>query len=130
MLFLLLRTRRRYYRNYLRHHFDPMVWLEIGAIILILFYLVGRSPADIGYNLKVLIAKDFHLKYSNHWVTLLPIFYLSVEALALITLRPSGELQMLGASHFEKNHHELSSASSQRQNYRIAACWYFAIWGW
>jgi len=74
MLLLLLRTRLRYYRNYLRHHFDRMVWLEIGFIILILFYLAGRSPADIGYNLKFLLEKDFPLKYAAPWVTLLPVF--------------------------------------------------------
>jgi len=96
MLSLLLRTRLRHYRNYLRHHFDRMVWLEIGFIILILFYLAGRSPADIGYSLKFLLEKDFPLKYAAQWVTLLPVFYLLVEALAFITLRPTGEWQILG----------------------------------
>ncbi len=96
MLSLLLHTRLRYYRNYLRHHFDRVVWLEIGVIVLILFYLAGRSPADIGYSLKFLLEKDFPLKYAAQWVALLPVFYLIVEALAFITLRPTGEWQILG----------------------------------
>ncbi|MGH7451993.1 MAG: hypothetical protein ACRENG_11635 [bacterium] len=102
MLFLLLRTRLRYYRNYLRHHFDRMVWLEIGLIVIILLFLTVRSPADIGYSLKFLWEKDFPLRYAEKWVALLPIFYLSVEALALVTLRPTGEWQILGALPIHK----------------------------
>jgi hypothetical protein len=94
---LLLRTRLRYYRNYLRHHFDRMVWLEMGAIILVLFYLAGRSPADMGYSLKFLLAKEFPFQYAKQWVGALPFFYLIVEALALVTLRSTGEWQILGA---------------------------------
>lgn len=97
MLLLLFRTRLRYYRNYLRHHFDRMVWLEIGFIILILFYLAGRSPADIGYSLDFLLKKDFSVKYAAQWVVRLPMFYLIAEALAFMTLRPTGEWQILGA---------------------------------
>jgi hypothetical protein len=84
MLVLLLSTRLRYYRNYLRHHFDRLVWLEIGVIILILFYFVGRSPADIRYNLKFLLAEDFAWQYAKLWAALPPLFYLSTEALALL----------------------------------------------
>lgn len=115
MLFLLLRTRLRYYRNYLRHHFDRVVWLEIGFIVLILFYLAGRSPAYIGYDLKFLLEKDFPLKYAAQWVTLLPVFYLIVEALAFITLRPTGEWQILGTLPVAKpavtNYHLLRHSS-------------------
>lgn len=115
MLLLLLRTRRRYYRNYLRHHFDRMVWLEIGFIMIILFYLAGRSPADIGYSLKFLVAKDFPLHYARQWTELLPLFYLVSEALALLTLRPTGEWQLLGALPVSKttmtNYHLLRHGS-------------------
>src|SRR5574342_640075 len=97
MLLLLLRTRLRYYHNYLRHHFDRMVWLEIGLIVFILFYLIGRSPADMGYSLKFLLAKEFPFLYAQNWVALLPLFYLVSEALALLTLRPTGDWQILGA---------------------------------
>lgn len=102
MLILLLRTRLRYYRNYLRHHFDRMVWLEIGLIVTILLFLTVRSPADIGYSLKFLRAEDFFLRFAEHWAALLPIFYLIVEALALVTLRPTGEWQILGALTIDK----------------------------
>ncbi|MCG3119591.1 MAG: hypothetical protein ALAOOOJD_02029 [bacterium] len=115
MLLLLLRTRLRYYRNYLRHHFDRMVWLEIGFIIIILFYLAGRSPADIGYSLKFLAAKDFPLHYARQWAELLPLFYLVSEALALLTLRPTGEWQLLGGLPVPKstmtNYHLLRHGS-------------------
>lgn len=115
MLLLLLRTRRRYYRNYLRHHFDRRVWLEIGFIIIILFYLAGRSPADIGYNLEFLLAKDFPLHYARQWTKLLPLFYLVSEALALLTLRPTGEWQLLGGLPVPKstlaNYHLLRHGS-------------------
>jgi hypothetical protein len=97
MLVTLLRTRLRYYHNYLRHHFDRVVWLEIGLIVLLFFYLAGRSPADIGYNLKFLQAADFSFRYASQWAALLPLFYLIAEILALITLRPAGEWQILGA---------------------------------
>jgi hypothetical protein len=102
MLILLLRTRLRYYRNYLRHHFDRMVWLEIGLIVAILLFLTVRSPADIGYSLKFLRAEDFPLRFTEHWAALLPIFYLAVEGLALVTLRPTGEWQILGALPIDK----------------------------
>lgn len=94
---LLLRTRLRYYRNYLRHHFDRMVWIEMGAIVLVLFYLAGRSPADIGYSLNFLLAKEFPLQFARQWAGALLFFYLFVEALALVTLRSTGEWQILGA---------------------------------
>jgi hypothetical protein len=102
MLILLLRTRLRYYRNYLRHHFDRMVWLEIGLIVIILLFLAVRSPADIGYSLKFLQAENFSWRFAEYWATLLPIFYLVVEALALVTLRPTGEWQILGALPIDK----------------------------
>ncbi|MCI0696870.1 hypothetical protein L0337_33305 [candidate division KSB1 bacterium] len=102
MLILLLRTRLHYYRNYLRHHFDRMVWLEIGLIVFILLFLAVRSPADIGYSLKFLRAEDFSLRLAEHWAALLPIFYLVVEALALVTLRPTGEWQILGVLPIHK----------------------------
>jgi hypothetical protein len=102
MLTLLLRTRLRYYRNYLRHHFDRMVWLEIGLIGIILLFLTVRSPADVGYSLQFLRAEDFTLRYAEYWATFLPIFYLIVEALATITLRPTGEWQILGALPIDK----------------------------
>jgi len=115
MLLLLLRTRLRYYRNYLRHHFDRMVWLEIGFIILLLFYLAGRFPADIGYSFNFLQQKDFPLRYATQWIALLPGFYLFAEALAFMTLRPTGEWQIIGALPIAKpnitNYHLLRHGS-------------------
>jgi hypothetical protein len=80
-----------------------MVWLEMGAIVLVLFYLAGRSPADMGYSLKFLLAKEFPFQYAQQWVGALPFFYLVVEALALVTLRSTGEWQILGALPFPKH---------------------------
>jgi hypothetical protein len=67
MLILLIRTRLRYYRNYLRHHFDRTARIEIAFIILILIFMIGRSPADIGYNVKFLSATDFPLRWAFYW---------------------------------------------------------------
>jgi len=102
MLLLLLRTRLRYYRNYLRHHFDRVARIEIAIIILIAFYLTGRSPADIGYRLAFVQEADFPQRFASAWISLLPLFYFLAEALALMTLRPTGEWQMLGALPLSK----------------------------
>ncbi len=96
MLPLLLATRLRYYRNFIRAHFDRVTILEFGAIFLIFFFLTLRSPADIGYRLEFLSASDFPQKWASLWAALLPLFYLTAEAFALITLRPTGEAQILG----------------------------------
>ncbi len=114
MLILLLKTRLRYYRNYLRHHFDRVARIEIAIIILIALYLTGRSPADIGYSLAFVQEPDFPQRFVGAWISLLPVFYLTAEALALMTLRPTGEWQMLGALPFSKqaitNYHLLRHA--------------------
>lgn len=96
MLKLLLATRFRYYRNFLRAHFDRVTLIEFGFIFLILFFLALRSPADIGYSLNFLFEPSFPSKWANLWAGLLPFFYLVAEAFALITLRPRSEAQLLG----------------------------------
>lgn len=115
MLLLLLKTRLRYYRNYLRHHFDRVARIEIAIIILIALYLTGRSPADIGYSPAFVQEADFPQRFAGAWLSLLPVFYLVTEALALMTLRPTGEWQMLGALPLPKqaitNYHLLRHAS-------------------
>ena len=114
MLTLLLKTRLRYYRNYLRHHFDRVARIEIAIIILIALYLTGRSPADIGYSLAFVQEPDFPQRFTGAWLSLLPVFYFVAEALALMTLRPTGEWQMLGALPLSKqaitNYHLLRHA--------------------
>ena len=114
MLILLIRTRLRYYRNYLRHHFDRVARIEIAIIILIALYLTGRSPADIGYSLAFVQEADFPRRFASAWISLLPLFYFVAEALALMTLRPTGEWQMLGALPLSKqaitNYHLLRHA--------------------
>ncbi|MDZ7290853.1 MAG: hypothetical protein ONB44_06585 [candidate division KSB1 bacterium] len=102
MLSLLFKTRLRYYRNYLRHHFDRAARIEIALIILIVLLLTGRSPADIGYSLKFLSAVEFPTRWANLLTVLLPLFYLAAEVLAFITLRPTGEGQILGALPFDR----------------------------
>jgi hypothetical protein len=102
MLTLLIKTRLRYYRNYFRYHFDRTARIEIAIIILILLYLTGRSPADIGYSLTFVQEPNFPQLFRSAWLGLLPFFYLTAEALALMTLRPSSEWQMLGSLPFPK----------------------------
>lgn len=96
-LFLLLQTRLRYYRNYLRHHFDRRFIIEIILILFIFLYLVGRSPADIGLRLSAFTSADFSSRWVTWWVALLPAFYLFAEFMAWVTLRRSGEWQLLGS---------------------------------
>ncbi|NUO84404.1 hypothetical protein HUU05_30380, partial [candidate division KSB1 bacterium] len=96
MLPLLLATRLRYYRNFIRAHFDRLTLIELCGIFLILIFLTLRSPADIGYRLDFLSASDFPQQWASLWAALLPLFYLTAEAFALITLRPAGEAQILG----------------------------------
>jgi hypothetical protein len=61
MLALLLRPRLRYYRHSLCHQFDRVTRLE--AALIILFYLAGRSPVDVGYSLEFMSEPDF----SRRW---------------------------------------------------------------
>ncbi len=96
MLNLLLATRLRYYRNFLRTHFDRVTLIEFGFIFLIFIFLALRSPADIGYRFTFLLAPEFPQKWASLWAALLPLFYLIAEIFAFITLRPNGEAQLLG----------------------------------
>lgn len=102
-LFLLLLTRLRYYRNYLRHHFDRRFFIEIILILIIFLYLAGRSPADIGYRLSAFTSPDFPARWATWWVALLPVFYLFAEFMAGITLRRGGEWQLLGSLPFTRD---------------------------
>ncbi|MEK7729811.1 MAG: hypothetical protein AAB354_15495 [candidate division KSB1 bacterium] len=95
MLRLLLLTRLRYYRNFVRAHFDRITLLELGAIFLIFAFLALRSPADLGYSLNFLFAPEFSAKWASLWAALLPFFYLLAEAFAFITLRPASEAHLL-----------------------------------
>ena len=103
MLKLLLKTRIRYYRNYLKYHLDKVTVIELGLIFLVFLLLLVRSPADIGYNLKWF----FSTEYPRHWAKIftfsLPIFYFISEFFAWLTLRPSTEWQILGVLPFHKN---------------------------
>lgn len=102
-LFLLLHTRLSYYRNYLRHHFDRRFIVEIILILFIFLYLVGRSPADIGFRLSAFTSPGFSSRWVAWWVALLPAFYLFAEFMAGITLRRSGEWQLLGSLPFSRD---------------------------
>ena len=102
MLFLLIKTRIQYYRNYIRYHFDKTTILEIAFIFLIFLFLTIRSPGDIGYNFKWLFQEDFPARWASIFTTLLPIFYLVGEGFARYTLRPAKEWQILGWLPFAK----------------------------
>ena len=86
---LLFKTRLRYYRNFIRAHFDRVTLLDLALIGLILLYLTARSPADIGYRLEALLSPDFAEQWQVRWLTLLPLFYLVAEVMAWVTLRPA-----------------------------------------
>ncbi len=102
MLPLLIKTRIRYYRNYLRYHFDKRTLFEIALIFLVLLLLTFRSPADIGYNFKWTHDEKFPRYWANFFSIFLPIFYILSEALSIYTLRPSQEWSILGALPFTR----------------------------
>lgn len=102
MLTLLIRTRLRYYYNFIRHHFDKRTLFEIAFIFLVLLLLLGRSPADIGYSLNFLLSPDFPAQWLNIWINCLPLLYFIFVILALYTMRPTGEWLIIGGLPFAK----------------------------
>lgn len=96
MLKLLLATRLRYYRNFLRAHFDRITLIELGLVFLILIFLSLRSPADIGYSLNFLLAPEFPQAWAARWTQWLPLFYGFAFIAAFMTLRNTNETQLLG----------------------------------
>ncbi len=103
MFLLLLRTRFRYYRNFVRAHFDRVTLVELGLIGVIFLYLTVRSPADIGYRLEALFSPEFVSRWPAQWLTLLPLFYFVTECMAWVSLRPAGEWQLLGTLPFARH---------------------------
>ncbi|MCI0493545.1 hypothetical protein L0Z72_00950 [candidate division KSB1 bacterium] len=99
---MLIKFRLKYYRNYIRYHFDRRTKIEIGIVVLILLLLTLRSPADIGYNFKWMHDENFLNNWRMIFLQLLPIFYLISEAFAFITLRISQEWQILGTLPFQR----------------------------
>lgn len=102
MLSLLIKTRLRYYRNYIRYHFDRRTKIEIAIIFLLLLLLLARSPADIGYNFRWMSDENFAQQWASFFSIYLLIFYLLAEVFAFYTLRHSKEWQLLGSLPFSK----------------------------
>lgn|GEM_PF-2959944 len=102
MLILLIKTRLRFYVNFIRHHFNRRMKIELALILLLFIYLLGRSPADIGYNLQFLFSKAFVHQWITFWANSLPIFYLLFELFAYLTMRSSGEWHLLGSLPFAR----------------------------
>ena len=102
MLSLLIKTRLKYYRNYIRYHFDRTTIIEIALIFMALALMLVRSPVDIGYNFKWMSDEDFFQKWTNFFSIYPIIFYVLSEVFALVTLRLSTEWQILGSLPFSK----------------------------
>ncbi len=102
MLSLLIKTRLKYYQNYIHYHFDRRTKIEIAIIFLFLILLLARSPADIGYNFKWMSDENFHRNWMYFFSTFLLIFYLLSEGFAFYTLRHSKEWLLLGSLPFSK----------------------------
>ncbi len=100
MLSLLIKTRLKYYRNYIRYHFDRTTIIEIALIFLALALMLVRSPADIGYNFRWMSDEDIPQKWANFFSIYLIIFYVLSEAFVFYTLRLSKEWQILGSLPF------------------------------
>lgn len=103
MLALLLKTRLKYYRNYIRYHFDRTTKIEIALIFLVLLLLTLRSPSDIGYNFRWMNDENFPQNWANFFAIYLLFFYLISQAFAYHTFRFSTEWQLLGILPFHKN---------------------------
>lgn len=103
MLSLLIKTRLKYYGNYIRYHFDRTTIIEIALIFLALALMLVRSPADIGYNFRWMSDENFPQKWANFFSIYLIIFYMLSEVLAFYTLRFSTEWQIFGFLPFSKN---------------------------
>ena len=102
MLSLLIKTRLKYYRNYIRYHFDRRTKIELAIIFLFLLLLLARSPADIGYNFKWMSDEKFPQNWASFFSIFMLIFYLLAEGFAFYTLRHSREWQLLGSLPFSK----------------------------
>ncbi|MBN2011526.1 hypothetical protein JW960_19500 [candidate division KSB1 bacterium] len=100
MLRLLLKTRFRYYFNYLRHHLDRITAIEIGVIVSIFLLLLGRSPADIGYDFRWLNDPTFFRMWLTILTTGISVFYVLAITSAWHTLRPTDEWSLLVSSAF------------------------------
>ncbi len=103
MLTLLLKTRFRIYRNYIRHHFDRVTVLEISIIIFIFLLLLARSPADIGYNMRFLRSENFTPTYLRLFPLLIICFYVISEFMAIITRKRESDWKILGTLPFRRN---------------------------
>ena len=97
MLKLLLKYRFIYYRNFIYRHFTRRVKIELGLIMLLLFYMLVRSPADMGYNLRFLGTTDFNTRWPLFWLNMLPLLYAIFEVSAYVTLRPGADWNISGA---------------------------------
>lgn len=103
MLNLLVKTRFRYYRNYIKYHFDKITLIEIGLIFFFFLLLLARSPADIGYRIGWLLSSEFSASWLKFFINLLPFFYLLSELSGWRTLRHSGEWNLLVTLPFKRN---------------------------
>lgn len=95
MLRLLIRTRLRYYRHFVRYNFNRRTLLEIGLTALLVFMLIGRFPSDLPYLLPDVFSAEFSAAYTAFFMKMVLVFYWTVETAALATLRPTCEIQLL-----------------------------------
>lgn len=103
MLRLLLKTRIRYSKNYLRTHFDRITLIELGLILLIFAALVLRSPADVGYSLRILGEPQFADWWAYAFVLSYPWAFLLFVVLAYFAGRRRVEWRLLGALPIDRS---------------------------
>ncbi len=97
---LLLATRLKFYANYVRRHFDRRTIIYIFLIGLIFFYMVLRSPADVGFSLAFLSDPSFPETWLSFWAQTLVLVYIFAFSLTWITLKSRNEGILLGAVPF------------------------------
>lgn len=95
MLKTLLKTLALQAWNYLRDKFDRVTIFYIGLIGLVSLYLIGRSPADIGFQIADMNTASFAQKWFGIFCGLLPFFYLFAEFSAYNSARASAANMLL-----------------------------------
>ena len=95
MLKILLKAFIQQAKNYLRDKFDRVTIFYFGLIILMGLYLLGRSPADIGFRLADVNSTLLTQKWSGIFCGLLPFYYIFTEVSVYHSTRASAVNKLL-----------------------------------
>lgn len=95
MIGLLLRTRARRLRNFIRHHFDTGTLLRLALIVALALFQFGRSPNDVGWSPGAVTRPGFGAAWSRGLFMALPLLALAFYGAARLTRRATDEARLL-----------------------------------